>query len=612
MAVESSGELIRIVALLGAAVVAVPLFKRIGLGSVLGYLAAGLIIGPFGLQLVTDPGQILHIAEFGVVMFLFVIGLEMKPSHLWSLRRQIFGLGSLQVILSALLMTVVSVQFDVSWEVAFVGSAGFVLTSTAIVMQVLGERKELSTKRGQKIVSILLFEDLLIVPLLAIITFLSPVETENTMPWWESAGIAMIALAALVFIGRFILNPVFRLLAASKAREVMTAAALFVVLGAALLMEEAGLSMAMGAFVAGVMLSESAFRHQLEADIEPFRGLLLGLFFLGVGMALDLNVVAENWPLILAGVVVLMLTKGVCIYLVARAAKSTHQTAIERALLMAQGGEFAFVLYSAAAAQKVIDESVNANMTAIVVLSMVATPILLILYERFKPQAKAEDVKGDEIDEQNPILVVGMGRFGQIVNDLLRLSGYATTVIDLNPTMIKGFNEYGIKSYFGDASRREFLIAAGLEQAELLVIAIDNKQQAMDIAHFAREVNPNIKIVARAYDRFHTFDLYRSGANEIVRETFDAAVRAGKRSLEALGMEPEVVKEIADYYFNADRHEVALMSQVYEPNTGIFKNPLLREIARECDQKMAADVQEILLKHQEKQNTDTEKEKDEN
>ena len=601
MEAEGAGDLVRIVVLLGAAVVAVPLFKRIGLGSVLGYLAAGLIIGPFGLKLVTDSHAILHIAEFGVVMFLFVIGLEMKPSHLWSLRRQIFGLGSLQVILSAVLMTLVSVQFGISWEVAFVSSSGFVLTSTAIVMQVLGERKQLSTRPGQKIVSILLFEDLLIVPLLAIVSYLSPLEkTADAMPWWESAIIAMLALAVLVFIGRFILNPVFRILANSKAREVMTAAALFVVLGSALLMEEAGLSMAMGAFVAGVMLSESAFRHQLEADIEPFRGLLLGLFFLGVGMALNLTVVAENWLLIGAGVITLMFTKGLCIYLVARAAKSTHKTAIERALLMAQGGEFAFVLFSTAFNQGVIDETVNANMTAVVVLSMVVTPIMLVLYEKFAPKATAEQLEADEIDEQHPTLIVGMGRFGQIVNDLLRLSGYATTVVDLNPNMIKGFNEYGIKSYFGDASRREFLIAAGLEQAEVLVIAIDNKEQAENIVHFAREVNPNIKIIARAYNRFSTFALHEAGANEIVRETFDSAVRAGKRALEALGMEPELVKNIGDYYFDADRHEVALMSQVYDPNVGLFQNPLMRDIARECDQKMAAEIQDIILQAKEK------------
>ncbi|OOF53375.1 monovalent cation:proton antiporter-2 (CPA2) family protein [Rodentibacter genomosp. 2] len=602
MAAESSGDLIRVVALLGAAVVAVPLFKRIGLGSVLGYLAAGLAIGRYGLQVIDDHRAIIHLAEFGVVMFLFVIGLEMKPSHLWGLRRQIFGLGSMQVIISAILMTIVGAQFGVSWEVAFVSSAGFVLTSTAIVMQVLGERKELSTKRGQKIVSILLFEDLLIVPLLAVVTFLSPFEkTEASMPWWQSAGIAMLALAALVFIGRFILNPVFRILANAKAREVMTAAALFVVLGAALLMEEAGLSMAMGAFVAGVMLSESAFRHQLEADIEPFRGLLLGLFFLGVGMALDLKVVAENWQLILLGVIVLMLTKGICIYLVARMAKSTHKTALERALLMAQGGEFAFVLFAAALSKGVIDETVNANMTAIVVLSMVMTPIILVLYEKYGAKEIAEEIQHDEIDEQHPILIIGMGRFGQIVNDLLRLSGYATTIVDLNPNMIKGFNEYGIKSYFGDASRREFLIAAGLEQAEMLVVAIDNKDQASAIVHFAREVNPNIKIIARSYDRFHTFDLYNSGANEVVRETFDSAVRTGRLALERLGMEPEVAKEIAEYYFHGDRHEVRLMSQVYESKSEFFKSPVLQDIARECDQKMAADIQEILLRAKEKE-----------
>ena len=601
MEAQSAGDLIRVVTLLGAAVVAVPLFKRIGLGSVLGYLAAGLIIGPFGLKLVTDSHAILHIAEFGVVMFLFMIGLEMKPSHLWSLRKQIFGLGSLQVVISALLMTLVSVQFGISWEVAFICSSGFVLTSTAIVMQVLGERKLLSTRPGQKMVSILLFEDLLIVPLLAIVTYLSPLETESTISWWESATIALVALAILVLIGRFILNPVFRILADSKAREVMTAAALFVVLGSALLMEEAGLSQAMGAFVAGVMLSESAFRHQLEADIEPFRGLLLGLFFLGVGMSLNLTVVAENWMLIGIGVFALMLTKGICIYLVARAAKSTHKTAMERALLMAQGGEFAFVLFAQAFNQKVIDETVNANMTAIVVLSMVLTPIMLVLYEKFAPKPTAEELPADEIDEQHPILIVGMGRFGQIVNDLLRLSGYATTVVDLNPNMIKGFNEYGIKSYFGDASRREFLIAAGLEQAEILVIAINNKEQAENIVHFAREVNPNIKIIARAYDRFSTFALHEAGADEIIRETFDAAVRAGKRALETLGMEPELVKEIGDYYFDADRHEVALMSQVYDPNMGLFQNPLMRDIARECDQKMAADIQEIILRAKEKE-----------
>ena len=338
MAAEGAGELVRVVSLLGAAVVAVPLFKRLGLGSVLGYLAAGLAIGPFGLKLVTDPHAIIHIAEFGVVMFLFVIGLEMKPSHLWGLRRQIFGLGSLQVVVCAILLTAVGMLYGFPWQVSFISAAGFVLTSTAIVMQVLNERGDIAAPRGQRIVSILLFEDLLIVPLLAIVAFLSPLEPvgEAARPLWQSAAIAFGALAALVVAGLFVLNPLFRILAATRAREVMTAAALFVVLGAALLMEAGGLSMAMGAFVAGVLLSESSFRHQLEADIEPFRGLLLGLFFLGVGMSLDLAVVARNWWLVLSGVAALMATKAACIYAVARLAKSSHADALDRAVIMAQ------------------------------------------------------------------------------------------------------------------------------------------------------------------------------------------------------------------------------------------------------------------------------------
>mgnify|MGYP000689126671 FL=1 len=354
-------------ALLGAAVVAVPVFKRLGLGSVLGYLAAGLVIGPYGLKLFDDPQAIIHVAELGVVMFLFIVGLEMQPSHLWALRRQIFGLGSMQVVLAAVAMTLVGMLYGFDWRVSFIGAAGFVLTSTAIVMQVLGERQEISTPPGQQIVSILLFEDLLIVPLLAIVNFLAPAQAgaqaAGAPSLWVGIGIAALALGALVAAGLWLLNPLFRLLARHGGREIMTAAALLVVLGAALLMEMGGLSTAMGAFVAGVLLSESSFRHQLEADIEPFRGLLLGLFFLGVGMALDLRVVAANWWIVGSSVLALMAAKAAVVYGVARLDKSTHAEAVQRALLMAQGGEFAFVLFSAAAAQGVINARVHANMT---------------------------------------------------------------------------------------------------------------------------------------------------------------------------------------------------------------------------------------------------------
>jgi glutathione-regulated potassium-efflux system protein kefC len=560
MAAEaSSSDLIQVVSLLGAAVVAVPLFKRLGLGSVLGYLAAGLAIGPYGL------------------------GLEMKPSHLWGLRRQIFGLGSMQVVICSILLTFVGMAFGAPWQVAFVGATGFVLTSTAIVMQVLGERQELASPRGQRIVSILLFEDLLIVPLLAIVSFLAPTvpgadeAAAHGSSVWKSIGVALGSLGALVAAGLWLLNPLFRVLAASKAREVMTAAALLVVLGAGLLMEMGGLSMAMGAFVAGVLLSESSFRHQLEADIEPFRGLLLGLFFLGVGMALDLKVVAESWGVILAGVVALMVVKALCVYGVARLARSSHADAMDRALLMAQGGEFAFVLYSAAASAGVIDARTNANMTAIVVLSMAITPLLLILYQRFGKPAAAEPREADPIEEQHPILVIGMGRMGQIINTMLQMCGHTSTVIDLDPEAVEGVTRYGTKTHFGDATRPELLLTAGIEKACLLVVAVDDRKAALSIVRFAREVNPDIQIVARSFDRLHTFDMYSAGADEIVRETFDAALRMGKRSLEKLGMPHETAEEVGRLFYRHDRHGMIEQARLYDPSLGTYRNDAMVE-----------------------------------
>ena len=567
MAAEGAGDLVRVVSLLGAAVVAVPLFKRLGLGSVLGYLAAGLAIGPFGLKLVTDSQAIIHIAEFGVVMFLFVIGLEMKPSHLWGLRRQIFGLGSLQVLVCAILLTAVGMLYGFPWQVSFISAAGFVLTSTAIVMQVLNERGDIAAPRGQRIVSILLFEDLLIVPLLAIVAFLSPLEPvgEAARPLWQSAAIAFGALAAL-----------------------------FVVLGAALLMEAGGLSMAMGAFVAGVLLSESSFRHQLEADIEPFRGLLLGLFFLGVGMSLDLQVVAQHWLLVSTGVIALMAMKAACIYFVARLAKSSHADALDRAVIMAQGGEFAFVLFAAAVNNGVITDADNATMTATVVLSMVLTPLVILLHNRFAKPDNTETREADTIEEQNPILIIGMGRFGQHIQRMIQMSGYETTIIDLDPMIVQNFTQYGVKTHFGDASRHELLVAAGIEKACMAVVAIDNREQALQIIRFAREINPNIKIVARAFDRLHTFALYQAGADDIVREVFDASVRSGKGALKLLGIKSDIADKIAHYYFHTDRHKMVEQARVYDPALGPFQNQQTIEIGHAYDIRMTADIAAIL------------------
>ena len=565
MAAEGAAELVRVVTLLAAAVIAVPLFKRLGLGSVLGYLAAGLIIGPFGLKFFDDPQAIIHVAELGVVMFLFVIGLEMKPSHLWNLRRQIFGLGSMQVILAAAMLTFVGIAFGYPWQVAFVSASGFVLTSTAIVMQVLGERHELATPQGQSMVSILLFEDLLIVPLLAIVAFLAPtvpthVAADTSL--WAKIGLAALSLAILVAAGRWLLNPMFRILAKSKAREVMTAAALLVVLGAALLMEWGGLSMAMGAFLAGVLLSESSFRHQLEADIEPFRGLLLGLFFLGVGMALDLNVVAQNWKLIVSGVLALMAAKAAVIYGVARLAKSSHADALERAVLMAQGGEFAFVLFSAAASQGVISGTVNANMTAIVVLSMALTPLFLIIHGRFSRKSGinlegVESLNGDEALRGN-VLIIGFGRVGQIASQAPIAYGAQISIIDNNPDIIRQADKDGFKVYYGDGAREDILHAAGAENADCILICIDDAHATTRIVEIAKHVCPNTRLIVRAFDREHAFELVKAQADFFVRETFEAAMSMGNEAVKMLGADESQSAEICERVRRIDKERFAL------------------------------------------------------
>jgi glutathione-regulated potassium-efflux system protein KefB len=542
-----SSDLIKVVALLGAAVVAVPIFRRLGLGSVLGYLAAGLLIGPFGFGWFSDPQSILHVAELGVVMFLFVIGLEMQPSHLWSLRRQIFGLGSLQIAVCTLALTGVGLAYGFSLPVSFVGAAGFVLTSTAIVMQLLGERGDIALPRGQKIVSVLLFEDLLIVPLLAVVAFMSPVVPDHADgSRWISVGIGVASLAGLIAAGIWLLNPLFRILASAKAREVMTAAALLVVLGSALLMQVGGLSMAMGAFLAGVLLSESTFRHQIEADIEPFRGILLGLFFLSVGMSLDLGVVAGNWPLIASGVLAMMAVKALCIYVAARATRSSHWEALDRAVLMAQGGEFAFVLFSAAAAARVIDATVNANLTAIVVLSMVLTPLFVIALKRLTPKVQ-ESLEG--IDEarglSGSVLIIGFGRFGQVMSQSLLARDVDVTIIDTDIEMIRSAEEFGFKIYYGDGTRLDVLHSSGADKARAIAVCIDDRVAANRIVELAKAEFPQARLLVRSYDREHSLELINAGVDFQIRETFESAVEFGAAALIELGVAQEEAERIA-------------------------------------------------------------------
>jgi glutathione-regulated potassium-efflux system protein KefB len=530
---------VQVVALLGAAVVAVPIFRRLGLGSVLGYLAAGVAIGPFALELINEPAAILHVAELGVVMFLFVVGLEMRPSRLWSLRGNIFGLGLLQVVVCSLALTAVGVATGFPVAASFVSGAGFVLTSTAIVMQLLEERRELSSTPGQRIVAVLLLEDLMIVPLLAAVAFLAPIAPGNAATGggldWIAIGIGCASLVGLVLAGRYLLNPLFRILANAKAREVMTAAALLVVLGAALAMQLGGLSMALGAFLAGVLLSESTFRHQLEADVEPFRGILLGLFFLAVGMSLDLAVVAANWRLIAFYVPAYMLVKAAAIYLVARVLKAGNREAIERAVIMAQGGEFAFVLYAAATTAGIITGEQNAILTAIIILSMVLTP-LAIAALKYLPRA-APALAGVEKPDglRGNVLIIGFGRVGQIASQFLLARGHEISIIDVDVEMIEAAREFDFKVYYGDGARLDILHAAGAEHVKAIVVCVDDIAATTKIVELVKAQFPLVPVLARANDRRHAIDLVRAGADYYVRETFESALALGAKALETLG-----------------------------------------------------------------------------
>ncbi len=549
-------DLIPVVSLLGAAVVGVPLFKRLGLGSVLGYLAAGLLLGPSGIGLISDPHSVLATAELGVVMFLFIIGLEMEPAKLWALRRQIFGLGVMQVAICGALLTGVGVLLGFAPIVAFVFGMGFVLTSTAIVMQILGERGELTSASGQRIVSILLLEDLAIVPLLAVVALLAPASGEEVglvgRVLSVAAPIAVVAL--LIVAGQRIMNPLFALLASSKQREVMTAAALLVVLGAALLFQAVGLSMAMGAFLAGVLLSTSTFRRQLEVDVEPFRAILLGLFFLAVGMSLDLATVGAFWQIIALSVAAYMLVKALAIYGIARVLKSDHGEALERAVLMGQGGEFAFVLYTTAATAGLIDAPTNAIFTATVILSMVLTPLLIIGLRVLTPKS-VPSMEGVETANglSERILVIGFGRFGQIATQTLLGQGHRLSIIDNDTDMIRVAAQFGFKIYYGDGTRLDILRAAGATDVDLVLICVDDKAAATQIAELFRDEFPLVKVMARAFDRVHAIELVKAGVDYQLRELFESAVVFGAQAIRTLGATEDEIEAVVEGVRERDR-----------------------------------------------------------
>lgn len=560
-AASLSIDLVQVVALLGAAVVAVPLFKKLGMGSVLGYLAAGVLVGPSALKLIAEPHEVLHTAELGVVMFLFVIGLEMEPKRLWAMRRQIFGLGLAQVALCTVALTGVGLLLGLSLRVAFIFGVGFVLTSTAIVMQVLGERGELATPAGERIISILLLEDLAIVPLLALVALLSPIAVSGEGIPWASLGLALGAVLLVVALGRWALNPLFRLLAAAQARELLTAAALLVVLGAAVVMDVGGLSMAMGAFLAGVLLSTSNFRHQLEADIEPFRGILLGLFFLAVGMSLDLGVIARNWQTVTFAVLGFMTVKGLIIYALARVLRASHADAADRAILMGQGGEFAFVLYTTAASVGVLSGEQNALFAATVIVSMILTPLALIGWRKLSP-AKPVSLDGIEVprDLTGKVMVIGFGRFGQIVSQVLMAQGCRLSIIDNDVDMIRAAATFGFKVYYGDGTRLDILHAAGIEHVQLVAVCTDDSAVTTRIVELLRHEHPHVKVAARAFDRGHLIQLQKAGAHLQLRELFDSSLRFGSEALRLLGVPEGEIETTVDEVRRRDSDRLRLQA----------------------------------------------------
>jgi len=546
---------------LAAAIIAVPLFRKLRLGSILGYLAAGVVIGPRGLGFFTDPEAIMHVAELGVVLFLFVIGLELNMSRLWAMRRDIFGLGAAQLVVTGLLAMIYPlVVVGRSWQASLVAGLGLALSSTALVMQLLEERGQVQSPHGQKAFAILLFQDLAVVPLLALVAILSPKSAEGGIPVWISALKMMGAVATVILVGRYLLNPFFRILASTGAREIMTAAALLVVIAAAGLMTYVGLSSALGAFLAGIMLAESSYRHELEADIEPFRGLLLGLFFVSVGMSVDLGSVARFWQLVLGALVVLTLIKVGVVYGLLRLQGGDHATAVRTAFHLPQGGEFGFVLFATAVSAEVMVPEQATLLVALVTLSMAVTPLLVAL----APRLIREEIRQREEDfdgAKGSVLLVGFGRFGQIVSQMLLPEGVEVTAIDNDLEMIEAAERFGFKVYFGDGARLDVLRAAGAGQARLICICVDRKETATHIVEIARSAFPLARVYARAFDRVHALELLAKEAHFQIRETYESAIAFGKAALEGLELAPERILELEAEVRGRDRERFALQQQ---------------------------------------------------
>jgi len=539
-----------------AAIIAVPISKRLGFGSVLGYLAAGIIIGPFGLRFIRDPEHILHFAELGVVFLLFIIGLELQPSRLWVLRRMIFGLGSAQMALSAIVIGLLAWTYGFTPTAAAVSGLILALSSTAFVLQLLAEKKQLTTAHGRAAFSILLFQDLAVIPLIALLPLIgSGASGENQFDPLK-VGITLASIAGLIIGGHFLLRPLLRIVAHSKLPELFTATALLVVLGAALFMQFAGLSMVLGAFIAGMLLADSEYRHELEADLAPFKGLLLGLFFIAVGMSVNIGLLLKEPMTILLFVVGLMVAKAIVLYPLARVfGLCNTKGALSLAAVLSQGGEFAFVLFALVAREQIIDTTQIDRLILAVVVSMMLTPVVYLIIEYVTGRTTEKvDAEYDEMeDEGHAVIIAGFGRVGQIVGRLLRVKGKSFTALEIDSSQVDVVRRYGSKVHFGDAGRLDLLRAAGADRAKLLVLAIDDIEASVRTAETVIRNFPHLTIIARARNRRHAHTLMDLGITHIFRETLLSSLAMSGRVLEMLGFDQEEVRRSIDTFREHDK-----------------------------------------------------------
>lgn len=576
-----------------AGVVAVPIATRLGLGSVLGYLIAGIIISPLLAVLHVDVISLQHFAEFGVVMMLFLVGMELEPKVLWSMRTKLIGVGGGQVVLTALLIMGIAMAMGQPWTIALAIGMVFSLSSTAIVLQTLNEKGLMRSDGGQSSFSVLLFQDIAVIPMLAMIPLLAlPELIEATaahagdgdhhaslslvegLNGWQTTLVTVAAVAFVVLAGNWLISPIFRFIASAGLRELFTAAALMLVVGIALLMSLVGLSPALGTFVAGVVLANSEYRHELESDIDPFRGLLLGLFFMTVGAGINFSLLFDNLALIIGLTFGMMAIKILVLLFLSFVFKIRGTDRWLFSLGLAQAGEFGFVLLSFTVANSVIPTDLADRLLLVVALSMLLTPALFIFYDRvIAPRfSKVQHGEADEIHETGQVLIAGHGRVGGIVNRMLKAAGISTTVVDFNSAQLDMLRKFGVKAYYGDATRPDLLEAAGIREATQLIVAIDEKHQSTELVKYVRHNYPSVHVIARAHDRNHVYDLYAAGCRDIIRETFDSSVRMGRSAFIAAGMSVDEVEKASTGFMADDRTAMIVMADLYDPEVPSSEN----------------------------------------